>query len=712
MVRAAKVFGVLAALAMASSLAMSHIAHAQTTYTRQDNTTTLDLAGAWSAGGPPTSIDTALWDSTVPGASNVAIGDNMNWAQIQIANPGGLITIGATANRSLTLNGIGGAGNNAIDMSAATQNLTISAALVLSDSVAATQTWNIGSGRTLTVGGVTSGSGGIVKVGAGTLLFNANNTYTGNTSINAGTLQIGNAASLGGGTYAGSIFIGAGATLRVSRQGAQTLSGVISGDGGLIKEGGGTLFLGNSNTYTGQTTILPSHNTTTNFVSVMSFNSVVGGTASSSLGVPTTVANGTIVMGASGTGRPAGIEYTGSGETTDRVINFQFNNNGSVHTITTTTAGSLLTFTSAPTSNRSITANGSGRIVLSGDGDGEFTQGIPVGVSLTKSGSGTWTLGGPVGNGPLLTVEAGTLALQKKSSLQNGDTANWTAAKINVKGNATLALNVDSGDVDGLSATSLDTLLTNIYGGTSTSQGLQAGAILGLDTSTATGGTFTQGNAITDSTGTGGGLLAVTKLGTGTLVLDKANTYTGDTTVTGGTLLVNGTHTGGGTYTVASGATLGGNGTIGSAINAFGTIAPGNSIDTLTTGTVTWNGAASADTATDWVFELDSVGDTADLLNIAGDFLMNTGFGSVFRFDFADSAVSPGDTFDLVTWSGSIDFVATDFTYTNLGGGNSGNFQINVNTLQFVVVPEPATLAIVATGLGALGILRNRRRKA
>jgi autotransporter-associated beta strand protein len=97
---------------------------------------------------------------------------------------------------------------------------------------------------------------------------------------------------------------------------------------------------------------------------------------------------------------------------------------------------------------------------------------------------------------------------------------------------------VDSGDIDGLSATSLDTLLTAIYGGTSTAQGLQAGAILGLDTSTATGGSFTLGNAITDSTGTGGGSLGLTKLGTGTLLLSADNTFSGETRISAGTLIL------------------------------------------------------------------------------------------------------------------------------------------------------------------------------
>jgi len=401
---------------------------------------------------------------------------------------------------------------------------------------------NVATG-TSTIASNIAGTAGLEKSGTGTLvLTNSNNPLSGAITISAGTLQIGNntASSLGSGTYAGNISIDTDANLHIYSTSDQTLSGIISGDGDLLKSSAGTLTLGNNNTYTGKTSILPqSGGRPGGTLIVSSLNSVVGGTASSSLGAPTTVANGTITIGSQGVGRPAELIYTGDGETTDRVIDFRFNNNGSVHTISNTGEG-LLKFTSTPTSNRGITANSTGFITLSGDGDGEFSQGIPIGVSITKSGSGIWTLGGPVGIGPKLTVNAGTLALQKKNSLQNGDTANWTAAKINVKDGATLALNVDSEDVDGLSADSLDTLLTAIYGGTSTAEGLQEGAILGLDTSTATGGSFTQGDAIADSTGTGGGALGLTKLGTGTLVLDKANTYTGPTTINAGTLVITG----------------------------------------------------------------------------------------------------------------------------------------------------------------------------
>jgi autotransporter-associated beta strand protein len=76
----------------------------------------------------------------------------------------------------------------------------------------------------------------------------------------------------------------------------------------------------------------------------------------------------------------------------------------------------------------------------------------------------------------------------------------------------------------------------------------------------------------------------LTKNGEGTLTLTAANTYTGPTVVNAGTLAVNGSLAAGAAVTVNAGATLDGIGTCGGnvTVNSGGTLAPGNSIGTLT----------------------------------------------------------------------------------------------------------------------------------
>ena len=149
-----------------------------------------------------------------------------------------------------------------------------------------TQSYNVTIAQPLLHDGTLGGSldGGLTKLGSGELTLAANDTYSGPTTISAGTLQLGNANAVQDSTvlvnsansllFATSIGVfnvgglsGSGATLLADTGGAAiylnvggdgqstTYSGALSGVGNLTKQGGGALVLAGSDTYGGVTTV-------------------------------------------------------------------------------------------------------------------------------------------------------------------------------------------------------------------------------------------------------------------------------------------------------------------------------------------------------------------------------------------------------------------------------------------------------------------------
>ncbi len=131
------------------------------------------------------------------------------------------------------------------------------------------------------------------------------------------------------------------------------------------------------------------------------------------------------------------------------------------------------------------------------------------------------------------TANHSILQLGMAGSLYGGNSASWTPANISVTGSSTLAVNY--GGPNDFTQSQAAALLSNLSASTS-STGLAAGAVFGLDTTNATT-TVTYSGVIAD---TAVGPLTFSKRGTGTLLLTGPNTYSGPTVVTNGELILGG----------------------------------------------------------------------------------------------------------------------------------------------------------------------------
>ncbi len=361
------------------------------------------------------------------------------------------------------------------------------------------------------------------SVGGGRLTLTGANTYLGITTVNSGAIlalsgtgtisssagltdngtfdisQTSSGASIASLAGAGSVFLGA-QTLTVTN-GSGTLTGIISGTGGLIINGG-TEILDNTNTYTGGTT-----------VSRGTLQLGAGDSGGSILGDVAVV--GTLVFN-----RADNIAFDGLISGTGAVTQLgggtlTLTKAETYSGITTVSAGTLLLSSTASIANSNSVAT-----------DGTFDISVTPGTSIKSlSGTGTVQLGSQ------------TLTLTAASGTFSGLIA----------GSGGIVLNAGTEILTGANSY---TGPTTVNGGT-----LEVGAAT-VTYNVANNGTFGfYSNTAIAMSGVVSGSGALIQTGSGTTTISAAQTYTGSTTISSGTLALSGSGS------IAASSSLANNGT-------------------------------------------------------------------------------------------------------------------------------------------------------
>ena len=158
--------------------------------------------GSWSnpanwqgwlpAGTPPITTQPMTFNNLSTSNLNTLLDTNANVVSLIVTAPKGPVSIGGK--NTLTV------GNGGINLSAASQSLSISAPLLLG----ASQTWTVTNGQSLTANGVISdfGNAAVNVAGGGTVTLGGDLKYNGNTTVSGGTLSLTGAynPSVAGGT--------------------------------------------------------------------------------------------------------------------------------------------------------------------------------------------------------------------------------------------------------------------------------------------------------------------------------------------------------------------------------------------------------------------------------------------------------------------------------------------------------------------------------
>ena len=297
---------------------------------KNNNSDNLNLGTSWLGGTAPDANKLGTWNITVNSANTTDLGANAAWAGISILNPSGLVTINpGNAGHTLTL----GASAIQIDMGAATADLTLNCPLALG----VAHNWDVAASRSVTLGGQVSGAFGITKLGVGkAVLSSAANSYTGDTNVIAGTLQLGASNVIPDGASTGNISLASFLDLNGNNETLNGLSGAGMIDN-LAAATTSTLTVGGNDQTSTFSGVLKNTASTLNLIKTGTGTQVVSG--ANTLSGSVTISGGTLGFGSLAT--VSGITIGGGAALRPDVANAVINapiNLGAVGTISTITA--------------------------------------------------------------------------------------------------------------------------------------------------------------------------------------------------------------------------------------------------------------------------------------------------------------------------------------------------------------------------------------
>jgi len=389
------------------------------------------------------------------------------------------------------------------------------------------------------------GIGSLRKIGTGKLSLKGINTYSGNTEITDGVLEI-QTGVLGNGNYSGAISNATQFSIITPTQ--QTLSGIISGIGTLTS--GGDVVLTNNNTYTGATIVLSAAKLT---ISRQTSGQLTSSSFTNAGTIVFTGSNNIIVASPiSGSGQ---IDKSG---TSTVAFNATNTNTGIVNILSGTLQfekiASLYNGQSASWTKDKIIVNSNGIFAINVGGTGEFASsditsllllassisnngfkaGSFFGFNTTNAAGGTFTLSNIIADST--GTGSGSIGIAKfGSNILVISGTNTFTGQVLIHGGTVSVSNFNFDNVPGPFGAGtlpikagINSLSKILYTGTATTTDKK---ILidqfGCELETAVALTLT---GVISGTGT------FNKLGSGTLQLDGANTFSGAINVNAGVL--------------------------------------------------------------------------------------------------------------------------------------------------------------------------------